>query len=188
MARLRAVAVAALPMLLPGSAEAFCSVFDGRPCAPTFCSVFDEGPCLPEIPYRFGDGLRVDVQSRSTQSPAPAARSEAPLNTLNELWAALRACWMPPPLERSRPGTQITIQFTLNRAGEIMGEPRYTYSTSSLPTEVKTAYQLAVAETLRRCTPFHLSDGLGGAIAGRPIAARFIDDRGFRGAERQDER
>jgi hypothetical protein len=182
----RVIAMAGLTIMLPGSAQAFCSVFDGRPCAPAFCSVFDEGPCLPDIPYPFSDSLRLTVQSRPPERRAP--RPDTPLNTISELFDALRVCWIPPPLERSSPGTQITIRFSLNRAGHIIGEPHYTYSTPSLSPEVRSAYQQAIAATLRRCTPFSLSAGLGGAIAGRPIAARFVDDRELRRTEKPDER
>ena len=30
---------------------------------------------------------------------------------------------------------------------------------------------------LERCTPLHFSEGLGNAVAGRPIAIRFVDNR-----------
>jgi hypothetical protein len=163
-------------MMSPSAAQPVCSVFDNRPCASTSCSVFDDGPCQPELPYPFGDGLRLTVESREN----PGSASDHTLNTIQELFAALRACWTPPPLDRSSPGTQITIRFSLNRAGEIIAVPRYTYSTPSLPAETKAAYQDAITAALQRCTPFRLSDGLGGAIAGRPISTRFIDNRGLR--------
>ena len=99
-----------------------------------------------------------------------------PANTIRELFDAMSTCWKPPPLDRSKPGTQITIRFSLNRAGEILGEPRFTYSTPNLSAEVKSAYQHAVATSLTRCAPFALSDGLAGAIAGRPLSIRIIDD------------
>jgi hypothetical protein len=34
-----------------------------------------------------------------------------------------------------------------------------------------------VEAPLKRCTPLHFSAGMGGAVAGRPIAIRFVDDR-----------
>jgi len=34
-----------------------------------------------------------------------------------------------------------------------------------------------VNATLARCTPLHFSDGMAGAVAGRLIAIRFVDDR-----------
>jgi len=180
-----AAALTAGVAMLPSSALGACSVLDPSPCAPTLCSVLQGGPCQPEdLPYPFPDGLRVNVQSQGQPAHAP----EGKLNTIHELFAALRACWEPPPLNESKPGTEITIRFSLNRAGGIIGEPRYTYSTPTLAPEVKAAYQRNVEATLRRCTPFPLTDGLGGAIAGKPIAARFIDNRGVRRTEKPDER
>jgi hypothetical protein len=105
-------------------------------------------------------------------SPAPTE-----LNTLDELWDALEVCWTPPPRDQARPGTEITVRFSLNRAGSLIGEPRITYATPALPDAVKSAYRRSVFEALRRCTPLRLSGGLGGAIAGRPISARYVDDR-----------
>jgi hypothetical protein len=114
---------------------------------------------------------------------SPGAAQTKPLNTIRELFDAFSACWRPPPLDQSKPGTEITIRFSLNAAGEIMGEPRFTYSSPALSSDVKSAYQRSVAEAISRCTPFPLSKALGGAIAGRPISTRFIDDRGQRRTE-----
>ena len=38
-------------------------------------------------------------------------------------------------------------------------------------------YRDAVNAALGRCTPLHLSDRMGRAVAGRPIALRFVDNR-----------
>ena len=122
------------------------------------------------------------------QREQPQRAPAKPLNTIKELFDAFGACWRPPPLDQSKPGTEITIRFSLNRAGEIIGEPRFTYSSPTLPIEVKSAYQKSVAEAISRCTPFPLSNDLGGAIAGRPISTRFIDDRGQRRTENVHER
>jgi hypothetical protein len=35
----------------------------------------------------------------------------------------------------------------------------------------------AITAALERCTPLPFTDGLGGAVAGRPIAIRFVDNR-----------
>ena len=35
----------------------------------------------------------------------------------------------------------------------------------------------AVNAAIARCVPLHFSDGMGGAVAGRPIAIRFVDNR-----------
>ena len=102
--------------------------------------MFDHHPCIPDLPYPFGDGLRLTVQTQGRPSSAPAK----PLNTIRDLFDALGACWEPPPLDQSSPGTEITIRFSLNRAGRLIGEPRFTYSTPSLSQEAKSAYRRAV--------------------------------------------
>lgn len=176
---------AAFGLTVPPAAAAptICRVFDDRPCLPGFCRVLDDAACTPDNPL--DRDLRLTVQARpETHRPRPP---RGPLNTLQELFAAMEACWEPPPLEQSRPGTEITVRFSLTRSGEILGEPRFTYSTPTLSAEIKSAYQRAIAAALKRCTPFSLSHGLGGAIAGRPISTRFIDDRGLRRTENSDE-
>jgi len=35
----------------------------------------------------------------------------------------------------------------------------------------------ALDAALKRCTPLNFSPGMAGAVAGRPIAIRFVDDR-----------
>jgi hypothetical protein len=42
---------------------------------------------------------------------------------------------------------------------------------------VRRTYLDAITASLKRCTPLPFTPGLGGALAGRPIAIRFIDDR-----------
>jgi hypothetical protein len=38
-------------------------------------------------------------------------------------------------------------------------------------------YREAIDAALQRCTPLHFSAGMAGAVAGRPIAIRFVDER-----------
>jgi hypothetical protein len=105
------------------------------------------------------------------------------LNTLKDVGDALGRCWVPPPLEKSRPGTQITVLITFNRSGEVMGEPRFTFITPGIPQEIRTAYQLSVAEAISRCAPMAFAPSLAGAVAGRPFAMRYDDTRGQKGAD-----
>jgi len=117
----------------------------------------------------------------TTASAEPAT---SPLNSWNDIFGALERCWIPPPLEKSRPGTQITVMITLNRSGEVMGEPRFTFITPGTPPEIRTAYQLSVANAISRCTPMPLTQALGGAVAGRPFTIRYQDIRGQKGADK----
>ena len=93
------------------------------------------------------------------------------------MYAALRACWVPPPKDEARHGMQYTIRFAFKRDGEIMAPPRVTYASHDAPADVRDVYRDAVNAALTRCTPLHFSNGMGGAVAGRPIAIRFVDNR-----------
>jgi hypothetical protein len=116
------------------------------------------------------------VEQRERPAEAPAAPHHQ-LNTYREVFAALEACYRHPPLDRSRPGMQITFQLSFRRDGSILGEPRITYETPEASEDQRYAYRLAVAEALTRCTPLPFSESLGGAVAGRPFNMRIIDSR-----------
>ena len=106
-----------------------------------------------------------------------AQKPSQSLNTLNDLGAALRPCWMPPPLEQSRPGMQITVMMSFRRNGELFGQPRITFESAGASDEERLTYRVAVADMLKRCSPLPFTEALGNAIAGRPFTMRFIDDR-----------
>ena len=110
-------------------------------------------------------------------SGAIAQSPPAALNTLNDLGAALRACWVPPPIDQSRPGMQITVMMSFRRNGELFGQPRITFESAGATDDDCLAYRTAVSEMLKRCSPLPFTDALGNAIAGRPFTMRFIDNR-----------
>jgi hypothetical protein len=165
-----------------------CSVLSPYPCHPTFCSVFSRHPCQPDINYGFGQDLRLTIASRTPDQADPAAAPSPPgaktepppehrLDTIRDMFAALRACWVPPAAAAARPGTQLSVRLSFKRNGEPVGEPRVTFVSPGTSPEVRQTYLDAVTAALKRCTPLPFSHGLGGALAGRPIAIRFIDDR-----------
>ena len=113
-------------------------------------------------------------------APAPAAGAsdnEHKLNTIRDLFDALRGCWTPPPPDEARPGMQMSVRFAFKRDGEIIGAPRVTYASPGAPADAREHYHDAISAALDRCTPLQFSAGLGGAIAGRPIALRVVDNR-----------
>ena len=112
-----------------------------------------------------------------------AQAPQTPVNTLSELMAALRACWVPPPLDQSRAGMQITVQMSFRRNGELLGQPRITFESAGASEDERLAYRIAVAKMLKRCTPVPVTEGLGNALAGRPLTIRFVDNRKLRQAE-----
>jgi hypothetical protein len=155
-----------------------CSVLDGQPCTPSFCSVFNDGPCIPEIDYPYGQNLQLTIES--VPPPDQAARYRRPdhdLDNIGDLFAALRSCWTPPTAENAREGMQMSVRFSLKRSGEIIATPRVTYATASVPADTRALYLKAINASLAACMPLKLSSGLGGALAGRPIAIRYVDNR-----------
>jgi hypothetical protein len=70
------------------------------------------------------------------------------------------------------------VRFAFKRDGEMIAPPFVTYASRDVATDdIRNVYHDAVQEALDRCTPLHFTDGMAGAIAGRPIAVRFVDDR-----------
>ena len=159
-----------------------------RPCVPygTYCSIFSHQPCIPDIDYPIGQTLQLTIVSRTedTTSDMPAGekpgdRSPHDLNTIRDVFSALRGCWIPPERDVARSGTQITLRFSFNSHGGLISEPRRTYVTADTPSDVREIYWNAATAALKRCTPLQFTDGLGGALAGRPFAIRFVDERSF---------
>jgi hypothetical protein len=159
-------------------AHAPCSVLDGRPCTPSFCSVFNHGPCIPEIDYPYGENLQLTIETVPSQNDA--AKYQKPghdLDTIGDLFAALRSCWSPPPADAARGGMQMSVRFSFKRSGEIIASPRLTYATAGVSADTRATYLKAIDTSLNACMPLKFSDGLGGALAGRPIAIRYVDNR-----------
>ncbi len=155
-----------------------CSVLDNRPCTPSYCSVFNRGPCIPEIDYPYGQNLQLTVESVPSQADtAKYQRPDHDLDTIGDLFAALRSCWSPPPAESARRGMQMSVRFSFNKSGGLIGPPRLTYATSGVPAEIRSTYLDAINASLNACLPLKFTSGFGGALAGRPIAIRYVDNR-----------
>ena len=155
-----------------------CSVLDGQPCTPSFCSVFNNGPCIPEIDYPYGQNLQLTIETVPPQDQAAKYRKpHHHLDTIGDLFAALRSCWSPPPSDISRPGMQMSVRFSFKRSGEMIATPRVTYATAGAPADTRAAYLKAINASLAGCMPLKFTSGLAGALAGRPIAIRYVDNR-----------
>ena len=159
-------------------AHAPCSVLDPRPCTPYYCSVFGHGPCIPEIDYPYGQDLRLTVQSvPPEQDAAKYKKPDHDLDNIGDLFAALRSCWSPPAAEEAREGMEMSVRFSFKRSGEMIAAPRLTFATAGVPMDTRTTYLNAINASLNACVPLKFTDGLGGALAGRPIAIRYVDNR-----------
>jgi hypothetical protein len=103
-----------------------------------------------------------------------AARAEdAKIDTLAALFARIGSCWKSPALPPDNPGMQITVLVSFTRNGDILGHPKVTYESDYASDDDRLLYRTALAEALQRCTPMPFTDGLGNAVAGRPLRMRF---------------
>jgi len=161
-----------------------CSVLDGRPCTPTYCSVFNHGPCIPEIDYPYGENLQLTIDTVPAKDDEDKYRKpDHALDSIGDLFAELRSCWSPPPADVAREGMQMSVRFSFKRSGEMVAPPRMTFATAGVPTDTRATYLKAINASLDACIPLKFSPSLGGALAGRPIAIRYVDNRALNKAE-----
>jgi hypothetical protein len=155
-----------------------CSVLRGRPCTPSFCSVLSHGPCIPEIEYPYGENLQLTVETVPSEGDKPKyVRPDHGLDSIADLFAELRSCWSPPPVDAARPGMQMTVRFSFRRDGGIIAAPRLTFATAGISAEIRDIYLKAISTSLDTCVPLKFTGSLAGALAGRPIAIRYVDNR-----------
>ena len=155
-----------------------CSVLRGRPCTPSFCSVLSHGPCIPEIEYPYGENLQLTIDTVPPDDEKDRyVRPDHDLDSIGDLFAELRSCWSPPPVDTAQAGMQMTVRFSFKRSGAMMGPPRLTFATAGVPADVRDTYLKAINSSLDACVPLKFTDSLGGALAGRPIAIRYVDNR-----------
>jgi hypothetical protein len=175
----------------------FCGVFHRGPCLPyeeptlpetlrlTITSTDENDPAnkngsAGEFGQNAGPGdetVKVGQDENKKNEEADKAADDHELDTIRDMFAALRDCWVPPPKDAARHGMEYTIRFAFKRDGAVIAPPRMTYASHDAPQDVRNVYRDAIDAALKRCTPLHFSEGMGGAIAGRPIAIRFVDER-----------
>jgi hypothetical protein len=82
----------------------------------------------------------------------------------------LTRCWRAPA---GSEGSTITVGITLKRDGSAFGRPSITYSKLTGDADTQKRFVASALAALTACTPVAITDGLGGAIAGRRILIRF---------------
>jgi hypothetical protein len=196
--RIGAVAMAAAPMLAaaPEQAHAICSVLSHQPCTPYFGSVLRRrpftpyscgvtgGPCSPEVVLIAGRTPVLKIVGHAGAS-GPIER-DPPLDRLDEIARLLSMCLELPPEGDSQAGMELVLRFAFKRNGELVADPRFTYTTHDAPENVKAAYHAAALDMLHRCTPLPITDKFGGAIAGQPLVVAIRETRDLRPGGRPD--
>ncbi|MEA2962619.1 MAG: hypothetical protein QOI46_2717, partial [Alphaproteobacteria bacterium] len=122
--------------------------------------------------------IQVTIQSQPSHDDATKyQKPDHDLNTIGDLFAALRSCWSPPPADAALEGMQISVLFSFNKSGGMIAPPRMTFATQGAPADIRNTYLKAINASLSGCEPFKFTAGLGDAIAGRPIMIRYVDNR-----------
>ncbi len=71
----------------------------------------------------------------------------------------------------------MSVRFSFKKSGEMIAPPRLTFATQGASADTRAAYFDAINASLNACLPLKFSNSLGGALAGRPIAIRYVDNR-----------
>lgn len=147
----------------------------------SFCNSIRYGPCVPRAGHVLGDTMQLTVRSKPDQDEAGNyIKPDRDLNTIDDLFTALRACWTPPPSEEASAGTELSVRFSLQRDGRLIGPPRITYAGDGVSAEARGLYFKSITTSLEGCMPFALTKGFSNAIVGRPITIRYVDNRPLR--------
>ena len=102
----------------------------------------------------------------------PEAKS-APANTLRELTAAIGECVK--SARAGLPGSELTILFSLKRDGSLLGRPRISHAKLLGNSSAQRAFVGNVLAAFDKCLPLSITEGLGGAVAGRPMSFRVVN-------------
>ena len=108
---------------------------------------------------------------------ATPAAADDKIDTLKELFDRLGQCFKSPRLPSGHPGLQVTVLVTFTKTGELFGTPKVVYESEYGNDNDRLRYRIAAMEALQRCSPMPFTEGLGSAVAGRPIRMRFDDRR-----------
>lgn len=105
---------------------------------------------------------------------AATTAQAAPANTLKELFGQLGACFSREAVaQQGWRGAEMSLRFSLRRDGSLIGKPHITYSKLPKDETDKRQVMESIAIAMDRCLPVKITDGLGGAIAGRMFVYRF---------------
>jgi hypothetical protein len=120
-------------------------------------------------------GLILQIEINAS-NPNPV-RPKGPIDNLQDLAAALAACWSPPSPDPNRRPLDLTFQVSFKRSGELFGKPRVINFAREVTPEERQRYYQAVVEAIDRCSPMPFTETMGGAVAGRTFRINFQDAR-----------
>ena len=99
-------------------------------------------------------------------SPSAAA----PLNTVDEVGAAIRACWSAPAGSND---SFVTLSFSFKRDGTLIGPPRVSGISVAGDADARKQFVDAAIAAVTQCVPLEFAPGLAAGMGGRVLTMQF---------------
>jgi hypothetical protein len=99
-------------------------------------------------------------------SPSAAA----PLNTVDEVGAAIRACWSAPTGSKD---SFVTLSFSFKRDGTLIGPPRVSGISVAGDADARKQFVDAAIAAVTQCVPLEFAPGLAAGMGGRVLTMQF---------------
>jgi len=97
----------------------------------------------------------------------------APLSTMDEVGAAIRACWSPPAGSKD---SFVTLSFSFNRDGMLIGPPRPSEISVAGDAGAKEKFVDAAIAAVEQCAPLEFAPALAAGIGGQVFTMQFTAD------------
>jgi hypothetical protein len=123
-------------------------------------------PITQAAPLRFAKAIALALVLT-----LPSEAKSAPANTLRELYAAVGVCLK---VTTGTPGSEMTIVFSVKSDGSLLGKPKISHAKLLGDPEAQRDFVRDVLAALSKCLPLSMTEGLGGAVAGRPMIFRIV--------------
>ncbi len=94
----------------------------------------------------------------------------ATLNTMDDVGAAIRACWTPPSGVKN---STVTLSFSFKRDGTLIGPPRPTAIHVQGDAKARKSFVDAATSALAQCLPLTFSPTLAKGIGGTVFTLQF---------------
>ena len=94
----------------------------------------------------------------------------APLNTMDEVGAAILACRNAPAGSK---GSFVTLSFSFKRDGTLIGPPRPSGISVAGDAEAKKQFVDAAIDAVQRCVPLEFAPALAAGIGGQVFTLQF---------------
>ncbi|TPI46672.1 hypothetical protein FJW05_14540 [Mesorhizobium sp. B2-9-1] len=114
--------------------------------------------------------MKLSAVASALLASATITAEVAPLNGMNEVGAALLACWTPPA---NSDNSSVTLSFSFKRDGTLIGPPKTTAIHVGGDDKARKAYVDAATKALNDCLPLSLSPTLAQGIAGNVFTLQF---------------